>query len=81
MCMADMNNLTVNNSGGLAIAVPGEIRGFRLAWEKYGRLQWHELFEPAIKLASDGVLISSAVDKGIQIMKNDILSNNYPGLR
>ncbi|ESN98953.1 hypothetical protein HELRODRAFT_162425 [Helobdella robusta] len=40
--------------GGLAIAVPGEIKGFYSAWEKFGRLQWSDLFEPTIKLLENG---------------------------
>ena len=52
------------------------------ASQKYGRLPWRELVEPAIKLARDGFEISDAVADAlnstpgiIEFIKND------PGLR
>ena len=66
--------------GGLAIAVPGAIRGFELAWQRFGRLEWHELFEPAVRVATDGVPISEAVAKAI-MAQSSILSGDYPGLK
>ena len=40
--------------GGLSTGVPGVIAMFDMAHKKYGRLPWARLFEPAIKLASNG---------------------------
>ena len=52
-------------SGGLAIAVPGEVHGMLRAWEQHGSLLWEELVQPAIDLARYGFKISAAVDDAL----------------
>jgi len=45
-------------SGGLAVAVPGELLGYWEAHQKYGNLQWSELFQPAIELCGIGSVVN-----------------------
>jgi len=40
--------------GHLAVGVPGTVKGFELAMEKYGSLKWKDVIEPAIELAEKG---------------------------
>jgi len=40
--------------GWRASGVPGSVRGFGLAHEKYGKKAWKELIEPALELANKG---------------------------
>ncbi|KAG2494187.1 hypothetical protein HYH03_007545 [Edaphochlamys debaryana] len=40
--------------GGLAVAVPLELRGLELAWRRHGRLPWARLVAPAAEIAAHG---------------------------
>jgi gamma-glutamyltranspeptidase/glutathione hydrolase len=40
--------------GHLAVGVPGTVKGFELAMEKYGNLKWEDVIEPAVELAEKG---------------------------
>ncbi|HKW98000.1 MAG TPA: gamma-glutamyltransferase [Bryobacteraceae bacterium] len=44
--------------GYRASGVPGTVRGFELAHEKYGHKPWKELVEPAVRIASEGFPVS-----------------------
>lgn len=44
--------------GGLSVGVPGDIAVLELVHERYGRLPWRVLFEPAIRLARNGFRVS-----------------------
>lgn len=68
-------------AGGLAIAVPGELRGLELAHQKFGKLSWNSVFEPAAKIADDGFVISSSLDHAITSKKAIISEGNFTGLK
>lgn len=48
----------VASRGYRAPTVPGTVAGLYLAHQKYGRLPWKQVVEPAFKLASEGVALS-----------------------
>ncbi|RUS29960.1 hypothetical protein BC938DRAFT_480012 [Jimgerdemannia flammicorona] len=55
--------------GGLAVGVPGEIRGFGLAHSKYGKLPWRRLFEPAINMSRNGVLVGPELARRLPLFQ------------
>jgi gamma-glutamyltranspeptidase/glutathione hydrolase len=44
--------------GGRSVGIPGNLRLMAMAHQRYGRLPWSSLFQPAIKLARDGFRIT-----------------------
>ena len=66
-------------SEGLLVGVPGELRGFEMAWKKYGRLNWTDLFAPAAKLARDGFKVHPHLAAAIS--KNSMNISTSLGLR
>lgn len=64
--------------GGLAIAVPGELKGYSTLYELYGGgVSWPSLFKPTIELCEEGIQISSRLGINLinneQLIKNDVL--------
>lgn len=45
-------------TGGLAVAVPGELAGYWAAHRQYGRLPWPRLVLPAANMAENGVVVN-----------------------
>ena len=64
---------------GETILVPGVVKGLWEAHQRFGRLPWKDLFQPAIKLARYGFRIHGALAKAIE-KKNDFIDSNL-GLR
>ncbi|KAJ2015017.1 hypothetical protein GGI01_001633 [Coemansia sp. RSA 376] len=61
--------------GGLAVGVPGEIAGLYSAHKRFGKLPWHRLFEPTIRLARDGYALNTIVYSQLLTMEQHILSS------
>jgi gamma-glutamyltranspeptidase/glutathione hydrolase len=51
--------------GGLSVGVPGVIAMLEMAHKKYGKLSWEKLFEPAIRLSTQGFALKSKLANAI----------------
>jgi gamma-glutamyltranspeptidase / glutathione hydrolase len=52
--------------GHRAAGVPGTVAGLAYALEKYGKLKWAEVAEPAHKLAAEGFQVSSQLERSLK---------------
>jgi len=51
--------------GGKSVGVPGNVRMLALAHQRYGKLPWATLFQPAIRLARDGFKITPRLSNAL----------------
>ena len=65
----------LSRASHLASGVPGTVAGFHLAHQKFGRLPWKSLLEPAIKLARDGILVSYDLASNLKRRQSLLCSN------
>ncbi len=64
---------------GKVVGVPGTVSGLALAHRRFGKLPWHDLVEPAVRLAEDGF----AMDGPLAGSLNGIVgqAEGFPELR
>lgn len=67
-------NGEINHEGLLSVGVPGTVAGLYLAHQRYGRLPWKKLVQPAIDLAKKGFEMSY----GLYMDARDVVNEN-PG--
>lgn len=65
--------------GQLAAGVPGSVAGMEEAHQKYGKLKWADLIEPAVRLAADGFKISARQANELNGLKNRFTKLNPLG--
>lgn len=53
------------SKGGLSVAVPGELKGYYEAHQRYGKLPWRSVLEPTIKLCKEGHVVSKTLAKAL----------------
>ncbi|XP_052253641.1 glutathione hydrolase 1 proenzyme-like [Dreissena polymorpha] len=58
-----------SSKGGLAIAVPGEIRGYQVAMVNHGSLSWKQVFLPAVTMATNGFPVPLSLQHALEDFK------------
>ena len=66
----------ISTLGGLAIGVPGEVRGLYEAWKIGGKLPWKDLFQPTIKRLRDGWKVSEPLATAIAGQTSVLMRQN-----
>ncbi|XP_025832385.1 glutathione hydrolase 1 proenzyme [Agrilus planipennis] len=65
-------NASLSAGGGLAVAVPGELKGYWYAHQKFGKLPWATLIQPSIELCRRGHLVTPYLANLFNNQKNMI---------
>ena len=73
--------LTSLEKGPLAVAIPGEIKGYAAAKERYGNpeISWQRLVQPSVDMCRNGVEVSESLAGSLQ--GNSLAISRDPGLR
>ncbi|MCY0852926.1 gamma-glutamyltransferase [Cupriavidus sp. D39] len=62
-----------------SVTVPGTVSAWRAMWERFGSLPFEELFEPALRYAREGYLVSHNVHNQWQKQVDELI--DQPGYR
>ena len=55
-----------HHNSHLAVGVPGTVAGFDLAHQRYGSVEWRQLVEPAVRLASEGFRVMPGLARSLE---------------
>ena len=59
----------------LASGVPGTVAGLHFAHQKYGRLPWKRLLQPAIRQARDGIVVNYDLAELLKVRQESLCRN------
>ena len=60
------------------VGVPGVVKGMEAVHRDYGTTEWSELLEPAIRLATDGFVVSSHFSRHLHTYRNQLSVTDLP---
>lgn len=64
---------------GRAVGVPGAIALYKLAHDSHGKLPWAEVFQPAIRLANEGFVVTAKMANFLSAFQQMSALDEYPG--
>lgn len=81
MYLDDMGDVVpeLSSRGPLAVGVPGSVDGMYQAHQRYGKLPWEELIQPAIDLARNGYAATENQAGWLNKLKEDFEKYNPEG--
>lgn len=65
-------NATLSQYHGLAVGIPGTVKGMELALNKYGTMSWQQVIAPAIELAEKGIIVTPDLSNSLAALKDRI---------
>lgn len=68
-------NYRENRRGPKAVSTPGNVNAWEAMSKKYGRLEWSDLFEEAVKVAEEGFTLDERTARMIQYAFDDFPSH------
>lgn len=70
----DMFDKVANESlyGPLSIAVPGEVMGYHLAHQRFGKLPWRDLVAPSLKICETGYHMTKHQENSVRFKWDSI---------
>lgn len=68
-----IGNSSLLSTGPLSVAVPGELKAYYVAHDKYGRLPWSQLVGPTIELCRNGFPVGKHLAKKLQEKRDGII--------
>ena len=64
---------------GHAVGVPGSVALYKLAHDAHGRLPWADVFQPAIRLANEGFVVTEKMANFLPMLRPMSILDEFPG--
>ncbi|XP_074026664.1 glutathione hydrolase 1 proenzyme isoform X2 [Leptinotarsa decemlineata] len=69
-------NADLSLNGGLSVAVPAELRGYWMAYKKFGGdVPWRDLVQPTIDMCKNGILVTPYVGNVLRNYKESLYAD------
>lgn len=69
-----VGNSSLLSTGPLSVAVPGELKAYSAAHQKYGKLSWSDVIQPTLELCKNGFPVGKHLGRKLEELKSQILA-------